>query len=224
MIEAYFNSAYTYLDQWIYMDRELRNSLGFREGDVPNEDSARSALVRAATYYGVSRNFKTERNSPRLGEAWTALKQIGKPNSPEEAVKAVKELMGALQKHYQKELCSAASKFLWLRFGSPIIIYDTIAWNWMCNAGGCLKNDGYDQFCKGWNKEFENRRAEIAKACAGLPSIRKFLRPNDVSDSELLEVISSEWFTERVFDHFMLNAEEWSRRREREGDPTTSVQ
>jgi hypothetical protein len=167
----------------------------------------------------------TESDSPRLGEAWNALKQIGKPNNRVEAIRAVKELMDALQKHYQKELCSAASKFLWLRFGSPIIIYDTIAWNWMCNAGGCLKNDGYYQFCEGWNKEFENRRAEIANACAELPSIRKFLRPNDVSDSELLEVVSSDWFIERVFDHFMLNQEgQRSRRREREGDPATSVQ
>lgn len=225
MVENYFYSASTYLNEWISMDRGLRNSLGFRDGAVLDDELARRNLVEAAAYYSVSRNFKLQNDSPRLEAAWEALKLIRKPNDREAAQEAVNELMEALQEKYKKSLCSAATKFLWLRFGSPVIIYDTVAWNWMCRQGGCLKSGDYSHYSRAWVAQFEQRHEKIAEACVELPSMQRFMRPNNVPNFELQEAITSEWFIERVFDHFMLNEQaEWEWQQNREKRSSSSVQ
>jgi hypothetical protein len=82
-----------------------------------------------------------------------------------------------------------------------------IAWKWMCRKGECRPSGSYPDYCEAWQKSFHLRRQGIVEASLELPAIRKFLRPNDISEAELSAIVSSGWFHERVFDFFMLDDE-----------------
>ena len=202
----YLYAARTYVDEWIACDRQSRKVLGFREGYAPASDEAYEQLVEVATRYSVIRNFRveSEHGDARLSPVWKALQEIEAPVSDQDAKDCVEKLVVALKGIYGRELVSAASKFLWMRFGSPIIIYDSLTWNWMCKQG-CSTIGNYDDFYEAWRKNFEDEQREIGAACEELLSVRKFFCPSEVTNEEFEQAVSSRWFAERVFDHAIVN-------------------
>ena len=205
----YFYATNSYLSDWVAYDREARKVLGFKPGHTPEYRAACKQLMSVAKGYSVSRNFgvAAENGSDRLSSVWEALQKIEEPTSDQDAKDCVKKLVEDLSQTYNRELWSAASKFLWMRFDNPIIIYDSLAWNWMHRNGGCSSGGGYNGFYDAWRKTFEDCRKEVGAACEELLRLkaRKFLCPSDVSDEEFELAVSSPWFAERVFDHAIVN-------------------
>jgi hypothetical protein len=217
MVNEYSHSAFTYACDWLWYDRPAISVLSCDRPEPPKEKAC-EALSRFATGYKVSRNFKIIDEDPRLAHAWSAMQKIQRPKDEEEARVRVRELVDLLSGFYGNEPWSAASKFLWIRFQSPIIIYDSLSWKWM-NAPGRQKCKSFEDFCDAWRHEFLNRREKIREACEGLLEVRSYLPPTSNSEGEFAAIpeaefevaVRSEWFMERVFDHFMLNEESYSR-------------
>jgi hypothetical protein len=116
----------------------------------------------------------------------------------------VESLAKALHKKYDLFALSAASKFLWMRFRSPIIIYDSVVSRWLHEK--CAKKyDGYYAYYENWLCKYHEHEGQIRNACAELRSIKKFTLADQEPNEKIAEWTSSRWFTERVFDHFMLN-------------------
>lgn len=200
-------AARTYVDEWIACDRQARKVLGFKDGHASAPEQACEQLVEVARRYSVIRNFRveSEHGDARLSPVWNALREIEEPVSDEDGKDCVEKLVVALKRIYGRELVSAASKFLWMRFGSPIIIYDSLTWNWMCKKGVCPSNGTYDDFYDAWRKSFQGHQREIGAACEELLGARKFFCPGDVTNEEFEQAVSSRWFAERVFDHAIVN-------------------
>jgi hypothetical protein len=192
----------------MWWDQRFTISLGYQAGQRFSESDGQY-LVEMAKAYGIIRNFKVIEEKPRLKAALDILERSQLP-TPENAVDIVERLAKELQKIYGKTPLSAASKFLWMRFKSPIIIYDQLANTWLrVNSG--YKDDSYMNYCKFWREEYIKRESDIRDACAELATFKQFTFASGVDDITLSEWTRSTWFRERVFDHFMLNATELER-------------
>jgi hypothetical protein len=209
----YHYAAHTYVDNWVVYDRKARKVLGFRIGYQPEPEQAREQLIEVARIYGIARNFRLELegDNARLSPVWEALKEINEPTSDEDAKECVNKLVELLKQTYKSELLSAASKFLWMRFGRPFIIYDSLTSKWIDHIDHieCLSTRPYDNFYDAWRKKFEENQKKIIAACEELlnANVTKFLCPTEAEEKEFEEAIKSPWFAERVFDFAIVNDE-----------------
>ncbi len=197
----------TYIHEWVEFDRHARTVLGTRSVVASDEDVL-IQLKRVAVHYRVIRTLKIEGGGlKRLGPVWSALEGLTRPNSYEDAKSCVNTLVGTLEQHYGQRLPSAASKFLWMRFGSPIVVYDSLTLDWMREYGGCPRNENsYDDFYDAWRRNFRSHRAAIDQACERLIRARAFFRPNYITRVDFDKAVRSRWFEERVFDHALIRA------------------
>jgi hypothetical protein len=203
-------AAHTYLDNWVRCDRNARRELDFGRDTPLDDEQACKQIAVVANVYGIARNFSkdSEKEALRYSPVWAALKSFKtRPASEQDAKDCVERLVRELRATYEEGLLSAASKVLWMRFGSPIILYDRYAWNWMCSHGGCSRSGSYADFNDAWRKSFLSRRNDVNDACDSLRGSKalRFLCPGDVTEKEFGEVVSSHWFAERVFDHAIIN-------------------
>ena len=94
----------------------------------------------------------------------------------------------------QSELLSAASKFLWMRFGHPFIIYDSLTWKWIDTYQMEYSSiRTYVDFYDAWRKKFEEHQKKIDMACEELlnAQVTKFLCPSEEEKNEFEEAIKS---------------------------------
>ena len=199
MTENFRYHAYCYLDEWIQFDSVFTEKLS-----LADDEAAACCLAEIAQYYGVIRNFRDIGEHPRFSKAWAALKQISQPQTIEDAVKQHEELLLLLRADYGKILHSATSKFLWMRFKSPVIIYDQLALGWLCAHAGCKPEWEYGLYCETWLRSYRKYEPEIRIACQGLLSVKSFTLAADWQSEALGNVIDTEWFRQRVFDNFLL--------------------
>jgi len=198
-----YYSAYSYLDEWMREDRHFHQVLAFEKANEIPAAKGIECLVKVAKYYKVIRTLKTTEENFRLEAAYEALLAI-EPLNKEDVVRKVENFAEVLGKVYGSIALSAASKFLWMRFRSPVIIYDSIASGWLCK--NCNYNyDGYSNYHQIWSSKYREYEEHIREACAELKYIKKFTLACEIPDKELSEWTISQWFMERVFDHFMLN-------------------
>jgi len=184
-------------------------TLALTDGLEPDPKEACKQLVAVAIHYNVMRGFKVEEEgTARLAPVWDALRKMERPTSAEDAKAKVSHLVAELRHTYHQDLVSAASKILWMRFGSPIVIYDSIVSKWIYDKGDRPMSKDYGYFYDAWQRKFGELGPEIRIVCEGLKelsTLRKFFGLNDLCQDEFEKVVSSPWFAERVFDHAILN-------------------
>jgi hypothetical protein len=194
-------AAHCYLEKWMRMDCGFNQVLGFENAlKVPPHEGTK-CLVEVATYYKVIRTLRVIEEEPRLKAAYDALQTTRLPKEGNVA-EVVEACAGCLCDAYGVNALSAASKFLWMRFRSPVVIYDSIVSKWLC-ANGTYRRDGYSNYRKTWLYEYLKHEEQIRKVCAELIHIKKFTLARHTSDEKLTEWATSRWFRERVFDHFI---------------------
>jgi hypothetical protein len=159
--------------------------------------------VEVAKDYGVIRTLKNIGETPRLIYAYEALQEIDAVTM-ENFVEKVCSLAETLGKPRGTLALSAASKFLWVRFRSPVIIYDSIVAAWLQKRG--YRDDNYSNYCRIWTIEYLDCASQVEMACAELSEIKRFTLAAAYNHDELSALTNSEWFKQRVFDHFVLCA------------------
>jgi len=207
-------AALSYLDQWMFSDRIFHEKLRFESRSKQSADSRAKTLVKFATEYGVIRTLKVKEGEPRLGAALNALDAIEQPKQSN-----VVEEVERLAKKLGDEYCvgriplSAASKFLWIRFRSPVIICDKLAAAWLHRHADYADNSysTYADYYQSWQFAYGRYEEQIREACVDLIRIKKLTLAIDESDKAVIEWTSSRWFQERVFDFYMLNASTFER-------------
>jgi hypothetical protein len=198
----FYYAAYSYLDEWMSQDSQFHKALAFESIDKPSLQDGARELVRFATYYGVIRTLKDNGEQPRLRGAYEALQATELP-TPATRVNQVLALTENLQACYGSRPLSAATKFLWIRFRSPIIICDSLASEWLWKKCG-YRYDGYESYCEIWAAKYAEYENKIREACAALTDVKKFTLARNMPDEQLSELTSSAWFAARVFDHFLI--------------------
>jgi hypothetical protein len=193
------HSALRYLDQWLSKDRV------FCEGLAEATKSKRlDALRNAAAFYGVSRNLRTEFDrDERLGPLLTIVDSLSRTNiEHRDLVGSVLRVRDRIRADYgNRGVLSLTTKVLWLKFKMPLIIYDRRA----RMALAAKEGDLADYYCR-WTIGFESAEPEISRACRSLVNARDYcVDPSAITDDELQEIASQEWFEQRVYDMYLWN-------------------
>ncbi len=192
--------AIHYLNDWIRYDS------GFVEGlsmSKPRADRLR-CLSSAAGFYGVARTLPSIEEPERLGTALDSLDAMRGPIVEEAVDSTVVDLASTFQRSYGKYAISAASKFLWIRFQSPIVIYDSqVFWSLRENSSTQLAEGYYEPYRKEWLHRFADCKEAILSACIELVRAKSFSFAHSMPDDELMGLVSERWFHERVFDKYL---------------------
>ncbi len=196
-------AATTYLTEYVTRDLGFRKPFAAECKANAATENLPATLSEMAAYYGVSRTLKTrDGDKPRLSWAVELLMSIESVD-PTNVVETVETLAANLQSRYESgHPTSAASKFLWMRFRSPVVIYDSIVAKMI--GRWCKGGTGYRDYYDTWRKSFDAHQVAIANACQDLIQFEQFTVLK--GQKELLaELANAAWFHERVFDHAMVN-------------------
>lgn len=203
-------AAISYLNFYVRFDQRCSVVLSRRRIDT---DEARDQLVRLAKEYILIRSFDRH-ETPRMQRALEAVVRFKRPTNRLEAVAYVNDLADQLKMAYGQRLISAASKFLWIRFKSPIVIYDSLGHKWLTRERRLRADAGYGDFCEAWRDAYREYSKEVAGACLELEATRKIrqftlageaIKLGILSNNEFNELVREPWFQERVFDHAVIN-------------------
>jgi len=192
--------ALQYLNDWCRDDSRLVDGLS----PSRSKHDRLLCMREAAKYYKIARNFKTLPNELRLDNALQALDAMGDSITDENVDAIVCKLADTFHSVYGNYNVSAASKFLWIRQQTPIVIYDGRAFQCVNKAcGGGLREGDYASFRAEWLRQFAMREDCVLSACAELVRVKDFSLAHAKSDEDLSSIIGNRWFAQRVFDTFL---------------------
>lgn len=198
MIESMEFLALQYLNDWCSDEHALVSGLHLDEA----RGDRLACLRRAATYYKVARNFPL-RDEDRLSGALAALDAIGPSITDANVDSAVGDLAAKFQSTYGTLAISAASKFLWLRYKSPVIIFDGRAVRCLQKRDRTCDLSEYPAYRELWRRRFAERASTIRSACARLLQVKTFSLAYEMPEVQFVKLVESTWFHERVFDTYL---------------------
>ncbi len=190
-----------YLNLWLKQERVYVEEL------AKSDRTARlQALKAAAASFGVARNLRDEHRigdgerkyEPVLAAIDSLDRHAFEGNN---LVPAVLEIEKRISSSFgNRKVLSLTTKMLWLKFRSPIIIYDG-------NATRALKPKpkGLKDFYSKWQDEYGRHAAKIDEACSVLPLAKAYCFDQSVTEEQIRDWASQRWFKERVFDVYLWN-------------------
>ncbi|ELI5413155.1 hypothetical protein RRJ79_004541 [Vibrio parahaemolyticus] len=187
-----------YLSDWVYWDEPFVERLSDLDKCVRI-----TGLHDAAKYYKVTRNFKKIAENVRFEKALDELELISRPTNAEEAISAVNDLSTALMNIYGKNAVSAASKFLWLKFKNPILIYDSRAFEWLKVRGYQISVGDYASYYDAWSRAYCAVESEIDMSVKGLYKVKEYSQAYNRDEQTIKSLTSERWFKERIFDKYL---------------------
>ena len=113
------------------------------------------------------------------------------------------ELEKTFKSVYDRHALSAASKLLWIRHRSPVVIYDGQACKTLKRLGSKFKGGNYKAYRGEWMRQFADHESGYSESLRGTSSRQGVLVAHDMPDSELAALAAERWFHERVFDNFL---------------------
>lgn len=192
-VPPYQYCAARFLDQWERKECTLHAGLSRN----PTPAGVRKALA----------SFQVARGFPGLSQKGVtvvrALRRASKRLNAENMTARVEMLADSFKKDFGTRNLSAASKLLWLRCRSPVLIFDARAVRALQKLGHDMRRPNYFAYCKAWRGEYDKRRAELDKAVVGLAGFQPFTASWYKSPAETRADITARWFSERTFDLFL---------------------
>jgi len=194
MSPTYEFCSIRYLWAWQRTQSKLHEELSQPN---PDGDSIKAALVS----YKVHRNFGKldEGKCDKISELLTSHSRYLTLNN---VASKVEELADAFYIEFGSNNLSAASKLLWLRKRSPVVIFDSRARKALLDLEYDFDPSDYSGYLECWREEFADREAEIRHAAARLPEINEFTGWQH-SIKELKELVTSDWFVKQIFDTYL---------------------
>ena len=182
-----------YLTIYQQIDKEIITGL-----KLENKTGRIDFLKKGATAFRIARNFSGFEQSENKQKILSILDKIEKPKTENETIDTVKYFSNQLTSLFPvKNYYSASSKFLWLKFQSPIIIMDSRTIKALDKK---LKPENYKDYYSLWKTEYSKNEKEIKKCCSLLPSVKSYFYNPEM---DIIEIINSKWFHERVFDIYL---------------------
>lgn len=188
--------ALRFLLQWERSERKLHEQMK----DSPTVDH----LLQSLNYFKVARSFKDLSKPSKKARILSDLSEIGSRKADLPEVK-VKDLAKRFSSEFGKCNISAASKLLWLSYRNPFVIYDSRAVKALKSARfGCKFAVGnYQEYSRHWRIKYKENEKNIRAAAEQLAGIRNFFPAWHGSKKELLKLVTSTWYLERVFDIYL---------------------
>lgn len=191
--------AMQYINVWCGYDRK------FVEGLQPGKsiDERVQTLRQAATFYRIARNFKAFSREDIRKKVLRALDSVSERKFDIDG--AVHKLASDLEKVCGKQLISAASKLLWFRCRSPVVILDRLALLGLRSRTGAkhMRSVDYHAYREEWRRQFKLDQERVRAATDALMQVTDFSLAYGESRERLASCVTAPWFQERVFDQFL---------------------
>jgi hypothetical protein len=200
-VENFKVLALGYLNDWIKHDKRFVKDLCSEDRSIRLR-----GMLEAAKNYRVIRNFKRrpDEGTNRLAKALQALDDVCDSVTEKNVDSIVNKLAGKFESDYGRTAVSAASKFLWFRHRSPVVIYDSRALKCLKKLShGRLSEHSYDEYRREWLVQFAACEESIRSACDDLVRVKDFSLAQDETDEYVGTLARNDWFHERVFDKFL---------------------
>lgn len=191
-----------------YLVMKFANQWTTREQILHQELSQKTisteSVAKALHYFQVARTFDGLKNEDNRTLIVKNLLEHSKYLTKNNFHEKVQELAESFKEQFGKTNLSAASKLLWLRKKSPVLIFD----KWAKLALESLeqkKIGGYSDYSEVWNRNYYLHQNKIKDAAANFINVRQYSALWDKSTSECQDIVLSDWFLERVFDMYLLS-------------------
>jgi len=191
--------ALQFLNQWLGKEAIYCESLA--SNDITTQ---RNALVAAGGHFRVARNlptiYETEYNLQRYEPVLYVLNEVG-PLTADNVTDIVNDARQRISFAYGKRnVLSLTTKFLWLKFQSPVRIYDR-----QVRIALGTREGNYLAFNDAFTSRYAEHKDEIETACGNLSDVISYsIRPN-MEQAVLEGLVALPWFRERVLDIYLWN-------------------
>ena len=200
MNENFDYFALSYLNTWLDFDKGHRQRLTDKDTKI-----SREALVEIAKEYKVGRSFwKSKECGCRLEPVMEELRNATKPRSMRAAKEEVAKLKGQLSCIYKQDTLSASSKFLWFKYQSLIVIYDSRAVATL-REYGLNRKPSYEEYYEKWKEIYPCYDERIQESCGRLSKALKYTTQGSTPGKRecVGKITNKQWFRDRVFDKFL---------------------
>lgn len=187
-----------FLIQWVRRERHLHENLS----NSPTIDGIREAL----RYFKVARTFKGLGDDEKADKVVKGLIAVSNELTKKNVIKQVQTLAGTFKKEFESKNLSAASKLLWLRCRTPVIIFDKRAKIALANLCPEYKKQelaNYNEYYECWHYIFKSHQKKIKRSISGLINIKKYTPLCYESDKSFKDCVNNDWFIERTFDIYL---------------------
>lgn len=191
--------ALQFLNQWL--EKEASYCISLASSDIATQ---RQALGAAGAHFRVARNlprkYESERNLQRYQPVLDILNEL-EDVTPSNMVEIVENTRQRISSEYgQRNVLSLTTKFLWLKIKSPIRVYDRQARIVLGTPDG-----DFAAFNDAFTAKYAESQSQIEKACGKLVDMVSYSVQPNMQQSELRDLVSSQWFKERVLDIYLWN-------------------
>lgn len=191
--------ALQFLNQWLEKEKSYCEMLA-----SPDMDTQRLALAKAGGHFRVARNlptkFEKEKGFSRYQPVLEVLSDIDEV-SVSNIADLVNQTRERISGHYGgRNVLSLTTKFLWLKFKSPVRIYDKQARIALQSEEG-----DYTAFDNAFSEQYSACEEHIVEACSKLKNILSYSVGPKMGQDEIENIVSKRWFRERVFDIYLWN-------------------
>lgn len=187
-----------YLNQWITYD--MKYCAAFETGSKKQQ---LEQLNKAGGFYRVARNAPTKFDLLKKLQRYEPIIDLFDSLSSEKHKDPI-ALVNNVSEHISKSYggtgtLSLTSKFLWIKFKSPIVIYDSQA-----KKALNFKDNDYKSYFDCWTQEFHNNKDKIQSALKSLHRMHNYTVNTMIGTRQYIQRLTQEkWFHERVFDYYL---------------------
>ncbi len=192
-------AALHYLNLWLSKERAIHELVV-----AEHRDEQLLGLFRGGSHFKVARTLETKYDAKNDKRRYEPVLEIigGLRRADLDA-----DLTGTIQRARDKisaqyggtDVLSATTKFLWLRFQAPVIIYDS-------QVREALGTDDADlsAYVQAWQSRYDQVRTSIANASSRLTQVLSYAIDTTVATESYVQQLASEdWFNQRIFDVYL---------------------
>ncbi len=190
--------ALKYMLQWYAKERPLYKSMSGNE--IPFK-----AISNTLYYFQVARSFKGlgKEESKQKKIRKLVLKHSNNLSTQIDAKRNVQSLANDIKKVFEKKNISAASKLLWIRRRSPVILFDRRTSKALKMLYPDFKGNHYEEFYKQWRISYEEHKNSVKEATKKLERVINIITPHHIPKEKAIKEVRGGWFQERVFDIYL---------------------
>jgi hypothetical protein len=188
--------AMKFVNQWATKESLLHTALSKKVVDS-------ETIAKALHYFQVARTFENLEKTKNREFIAEQLIEHSKYLTANNFAERVEDLACIFEKKFGSKNISAASKLLWLRKRSPVLIFDKWARVALEKLDGS-KIESYLHYAEVWQKHFQSCRLEIESCAHNMAHAQEYSALWNIDLHEFQEITHNTWFAERVFDMYLL--------------------
>lgn len=192
-------AALATLNLWLLTDASVHADL-----NSGSDEEKLAAIARGADRWGFDHILKAKHDEEtglaRFQPALELIEGLRLQDFDEDPTTTITKTAQRLSLRYGNgKVLSATTKLLWMKFRSPVIVYDA-------NAELALGTDLLRRFYDQWYARYAVYKTDILDACNSLQDVLDYVCDPAIASADFVRDLAAEsWFQQRVFGTYLTN-------------------